>query len=99
LPLLVFPVGDVRASFDLHLSFWGPGSVGSTLIVDPDPRGMFKALGAFIALYVICALTTGAVYARAGAWGRSYGRDTDPLGYWSAIGSYIVLVFALFFVF
>ena len=60
---------------------------------------MFKALGAFIALYVICALTTGAVYARAGAWGRSYGRDTDPLGYWSAIGSYIVLVFALFFVF
>jgi hypothetical protein len=60
---------------------------------------MFKALGALLAVYLAYALTTGAVYAKAGAWGRSFSRDTDTTGYWAAIVSYGVLVLALFFVF
>jgi hypothetical protein len=60
---------------------------------------MFKALGALLALYVAHALTTGGVYAKAGAWGRRYSRTLDPLRYWSAVGSYSVLVLALFLAF
>lgn len=60
---------------------------------------MFKLLGALAASYIVYCVVTGAVYAKAGAWGRTYRRDQDALGYWGALGSYCVLVLMLLFVF
>lgn len=60
---------------------------------------MFKLLGVLVAIYIVHCLATGAVYAKAGSWGRSYRRDEHAYGYWSAVGSYSVLVLMLFFLF
>ena len=60
---------------------------------------MFKLLGVLLAIYVAHCLITGAVYAKAGVWGRTYHRDKNTRAYWGAIGSYSVLVLALCFIF
>jgi hypothetical protein len=59
----------------------------------------FRVLGVLLALYVVQALRTGAVYARSRAWGRTFTRADDAFGYWAAIGSYSLLSLALVFVF
>jgi hypothetical protein len=62
-------------------------------------KSIFTVLGVLVAAYVAYALAIGAVYAKSGAWGRSYRRDEDALGYWSAIGAYTVLAIMLIFLF
>jgi hypothetical protein len=61
--------------------------------------GLFRLLGAAVGLYVLYALSTGAVYAKSGAWGRAFRRDEDAAGYWSAIGAYVVLAVMLVLIF
>ncbi len=60
---------------------------------------MFKILGVAVVGYAIYGVTTGTIYARSGAWGRTFYRDQEPFKYWSAIGSYVVLALLLLFVF
>ena len=60
---------------------------------------LFKVIGAFVTLYVVYGLASGAVYAKYRASGRMFHRDEDATGYWSAIGAYTVLAGLLFFVF
>jgi hypothetical protein len=60
---------------------------------------LFKLLGAAVGCYVVYALTTGAIFAKYRAWGRTFRRDEDALGYWSAIAAYAVLAGMLLFVF
>jgi len=56
---------------------------------------MFKILGVLLAIYIVHCLTTGAVFAKRGPWGRTFRRDENAFGYWGAIGSYVVLALAL----
>ena len=60
---------------------------------------LFKILGVLLACYVAQALSTGAVYARSRAWGRTFTRADDAFGYWAAVGSYSLLALALVFLF
>jgi len=62
-------------------------------------NALFKILGVLLACYVVHALTTGAVYARSGAWGRAFRRDEHAWSYWSAIIAYVLLSLALVFAF
>jgi hypothetical protein len=61
--------------------------------------GLFRLLGAAAGLYVLFALSTGAIYAKSGMWGRTLRRVEDTTGYWSAIGAYVVLAVLLLFIF
>ena len=60
---------------------------------------LFKLLGAAVVCYVVYALTTGAIFAKYRAWGRTFRRSEDAAGYWSAIVAYVVLAGMLLFVF
>ena len=60
---------------------------------------MFRILAALLACYVIYALTTGRVFAKAGVWGRTYARDKAPHRYWSTIAVYCLLSVALAWIF
>lgn len=61
--------------------------------------GIFKILGVLLACYAVRALTTGAVYARSGVWGRTFRREEHAWQYWSALIVYALLSLALVFVF
>ena len=60
---------------------------------------VFRLLGVLVAAYAAYGLATGAIYAKSGAWGRTYRRDEDARGYWSAIAAYSFLAALLIFVF
>ena len=62
-------------------------------------HALFRLLGMLLAAYLIQALHSGHVYARAGLFGRDLSRDTEPSGYWSALVAYALLAAALLFVF
>ena len=62
-------------------------------------HGLFRILGTALAFYLVFALRSGRVYARSGAWGRDFARDSAPRGYWSAITCYALLSAALILVF
>jgi hypothetical protein len=59
----------------------------------------FQILGVGVGAYVAYGLVTGEVYAKSGAFGRTYERGAHPWGYWGAIGSYTLLAAALLLVF
>lgn len=44
---------------------------------------MFRVLGILLSLYIVHCLLKGAVYAKAGIWGRTIERAADPWGYWA----------------
>lgn len=60
---------------------------------------LFRLLGALVVGYVAYGLRAREIYARSGAWGRTFRRDENAFGYWSAIASYGVLAVLLLFVF
>jgi len=60
-------------------------------------NGLFKALGLLLAGYIFVAVLGGEVYARSGAWGRTFVRAEEPVRYWSAIAAYALLSLALVF--
>lgn len=62
-------------------------------------HALFRLLGVLLAAYLIQALHSRHVYARAGLFGRDLSRDAEPLGYWSALVAYALLAAALLFVF
>jgi hypothetical protein len=61
--------------------------------------GLFKLLGVLVVCYVAYGFRSGEIYARSGAWGRTFRRDENAFGYWSAMASYGVLAVLLLFVF
>jgi hypothetical protein len=60
---------------------------------------MFKILGALLICYVAHGLSTGQIYGRYRAWGRTFRRDDDPWLYWSTMAVYSLLAMALIFLF
>jgi hypothetical protein len=60
---------------------------------------MFRVLGILLSLYVVHCLLKGAVYAKAGIWGRTIERAADPWGYWGALGAYFALSLAFVLIF
>lgn len=52
---------------------------------------MFKPLGLLLVGYVVYALTTGRIFAKSGAWGKTCSRDESPASYWSAVIAYACL--------
>ncbi len=59
----------------------------------------FQGLGILVFLYTLYSLSSGSVYAKAGAGGRSISRSDEPKEYWGVIIIYFGLSAALFFVF
>jgi hypothetical protein len=60
---------------------------------------MFQILGILLLCYVAYCFTTGEIYGRYRAWGRTFQRDAEPWLYWSTIASYCALALALIFLF
>lgn len=60
---------------------------------------MFTAIGVVLALYVVYAVLSGRVYAKAGMSGQQVHRDTSPGYYWVVIALYAGLSVALCTVF
>lgn len=62
-------------------------------------RDTFRLLGVLLGLYVAYGVANGEVYARSGAWGRTFRRDEEAWRYWSTIAVYGGLTVALLFYF
>ncbi|MFO1495162.1 MAG: hypothetical protein U1F26_10945 [Lysobacterales bacterium] len=60
---------------------------------------MFKGIGVLLALYVVFAVLSGRVYAKAGMAGEQVHRQTSPAYYWVVIAIYAGLSVALCTVF
>ena len=58
---------------------------------------MFTLLGVLLALYVVCSIARGEVFAKRGPWGCSYRREDRPVRFWSTIGVHILLTAARLF--
>lgn len=52
---------------------------------------MFDVLGVLLGLYTLYAASTGAVYAKSRAWGRTVERQQSPTWFWVVIAIYGVL--------
>ncbi len=61
--------------------------------------GLFDVLGVCLGIYTLYAATTGAVYARHRAWGRTVLRDEESAYFWCIIVIYAGLSVALIFYF
>ncbi len=60
---------------------------------------MFTLLGALLAAYVVYAVASGQVVAKAGVGRRTVRREESPGYYWTVITIYAALAVALFTVF
>lgn len=61
--------------------------------------GVFKVLGAVLAVYTVRAVLAGEVYARSGMGGRVISKDESPRYFWLVIAIYSGLSLALVTVF
>ena len=60
---------------------------------------MFKLLGVLALAYTAYCAWRGEVFAKSGAWGKSFTREQSPGRFWAAIATYGVLGLALLTIF